>query len=91
MAKSAPIPPGDDDKKVADANWLTGETSKPKPKPQPKPRSAPPVAKRPLDEDDHSYDLAGGEDELFGDADEAGVPGADPRCPRVASAAEIEG
>ena len=73
MAKSGPPPPGDEDKKVADANWLMGDTSKSKPKPKPKPRSAPPEVKRPLAEEDHSYDLAGGDEELFGDADEAPV------------------
>jgi len=75
MAKSAPIPPGDEDKKkVADANWLMGDTAKSKPKPKPKPRPVTPEPKRPLAEDDHSYDLAGGDGELFGDADEAAPP-----------------
>jgi hypothetical protein len=73
MAKSAPPPPGDEHKKkVADANWLMGEMSKPKSKP--KPASAPPDPRQSLDQEDHSYDLAGGDSELFGDADDVSPP-----------------
>ena len=45
MAKSAPPPPGDEDKNIADANWLMGENAKSKPRSKPKTRSAPPPRK----------------------------------------------
>src|SRR4051812_29800810 len=73
MAKSGSKPPGDDDKKIADANWLMGDASKASPKPKPKPRPAPPIAKPPIDEDDHSYDLVAPEEEAFG-ADDPPTP-----------------
>jgi hypothetical protein len=63
MAKSGP-PPGDRDKKIADANWLMGDTSKSSPKPKPKPGTPPPSAQGGSGDEDHSYDLAG-QDDLF--------------------------
>jgi hypothetical protein len=65
MAKSPSPSPGDPDKKIADANWLMRETSKPDTKP--KSRSAPPGASRPQKEEDtpSGYDLVARDDDLF--------------------------
>jgi hypothetical protein len=68
MAKSGTPPPGDSEKKIADANWLMGET--PKSTPKPKPRPAPPGASRPekvekADETPSGYDLVARDDDLF--------------------------
>jgi hypothetical protein len=73
MAKSAPTPPGDEPKKkVADANWLMGDSAKSKPKAKPRPVAPEPTG--PQADDDHSYDLAGDDGELFGDAEEPVAP-----------------
>jgi hypothetical protein len=71
MAKSASPPPGDNEKKIADANWLMGEN--PRAAPKSRPRAAPPPAGRPVD-DDHSYDLAGGDNDLFTTAEPEAPP-----------------
>jgi hypothetical protein len=68
MAKSATPPPGDGEKKIADANWLMRET--PKPNPKSKSRPAPPGAGRPQkekkeDDPPSGYDLVARDDELF--------------------------
>src|SRR5438045_1363998 len=62
MAKSPP-PPGDEEKKIADADWLVSET--PKAKPRSKPRSVTPSTSRPEPkvEADRSYDLVESDDE----------------------------
>src|SRR5438105_2786692 len=63
MAKSAPPPPGDNEKKIADADWLVRDA--PKSSPKPKPKAAPPAADSPQADDDHSYDLVDGEETTF--------------------------
>jgi hypothetical protein len=63
MAKPATPPPGDAEKKIADANWLMRDTAKSNPKS--KPRSAPSGANPPQEGDHQSYDLAAGDDDLF--------------------------
>ena len=89
MAKSKSGKPGDDEPKIADANWLLNDDptapSQPKPKPQPqakprpgpRPKSEPEPEPEPESESepevDHSYDLAGGDDALF-EAAEAALP-----------------
>src|SRR5438067_2448242 len=84
MAKSSPSSPapGDDEqKKIADANWLMSEASKAKPKP----KSAPPgpgPGGSPAEED-HSYDLAEGPDEPFDFGDPAVPPIPAPGEPAV--------
>jgi hypothetical protein len=68
MAKSASPPPGDPDKKIANADWLMNDppASSPKAKPaKPKPKSAPPAPASSADSEDHSYDVVGGDDDLF--------------------------
>ena len=82
MAKSAPPPSGDDPKKIADADWLMRESAKSNPKPKPKQEPAPPAPARALDEDDHSYDLAAGDDELFTVDDPQSPPVPPPVVPK---------
>jgi hypothetical protein len=85
MAKSKSGKPGDDEPKIADANWLLNDdpTAPPKPQPKPQPQAKPKPGPRPKSESgsasasepevDHSYDLAGGDDALF-ETDEAAPP-----------------
>src|SRR5690242_19132084 len=75
MAKSGTPPPGDGEKKIANADWLMRETSTPNPKS--KSRPAPPGAGRPQkekekekekqndDDPPSGYDLVARDDDLF--------------------------
>jgi hypothetical protein len=65
MAKSATPPPGDGEKKIANADWLMRDT--PKANPKAKPRPAPPGAPRPQEQEaaQQSYDLVARDDDLF--------------------------
>src|SRR5690242_6887549 len=65
MAKSATPPPGDGDKKIADADWLMRESSKANPKSKSKARPASPGAPGAPEDDQQSYDLAARDDDLF--------------------------
>jgi hypothetical protein len=84
MAKSSPPPRRDDDKKIADAEWLLNDGPKAgsKPRPGPKPKAAQEAGKAAPDED-NSYGLAEGH-ELAAAGDDsppAPIPGV-PKPPR---------
>jgi hypothetical protein len=65
MAKSATPPPGDRDKKIADADWLMRETPKADPKSRSRP-AQPGTNRPPKDEEPPSgYDLVARDDDLF--------------------------
>jgi hypothetical protein len=89
MAKSPSHRPGDNEKKIADADWLLSDTPKAKADPKAKARSSPSPQTPPSrssSESDHGYGLAEGH-EVTGDSAELPVPpvaapAATPRRPK---------
>jgi hypothetical protein len=74
MAKSSPPPRRDDEKKIADADWLLDDTPKAKSKPKPTPKDKAGAADGPAPAaEDHSYGLAEGHDVPL-DTDEPAPP-----------------